>query len=141
MRSAASVVPAFDIGLARTRDSQRAVRHVLGDRRARCGEYAVAQRNRRDQIGVAADEAIVPDDGLALHIAIIVDNHRTAAKVYTLSHLGVADVGQMADLGSVADDRLFQFDKITNARVIADLTARTDICKRPTVACAPTADS
>ena len=131
MRSAASVVPAFDIGLARTRDSQRAVRHILGDRRARCGEYAVAQRNRRDQIGVAADEAIVPDDGLALHIAIIVDNHRAAAKVYTFAHFGIADVGQMADLGTVADGRLFQLDEVADARVIADLTARTDICERP----------
>ena len=60
---AAAVVPALKIGLAGTRNAQRTGRNVLGDSRTGSRKRTVAQLDRRNEVGVTADEAIVTDLG------------------------------------------------------------------------------
>ena len=130
MRCTAAVIPAVERGLTRARDRERTVRYVLGDRGAGRGEHAVAQLDRGDQIGVAADEAVVADDGLVLDIAVVVDDHRAAAEVNALADRRVADIGQMRDLGAVADRRFFQLNEVADAAAVADHALRADIGER-----------
>ena len=125
MRCTAAVIPAVERGLTRARDRERTVRYVLGDRGASGGEHAVAQLYRGDQIGVAADEAVVADDGLVLDVAVIVDDNRAAAEVYALADRCVADVGQVRNLGAVADGGLFQLHEVANAAATAGGYRRT----------------
>ena len=92
---AAAVVPALKIGLAGTRNAQRTGRNVLGDSRTGSRKRTVTQLDRRNEVGVAADEAIVTDLGAVLVIAVVVDNDRAAAEVDALTDGRVADIGQV----------------------------------------------
>ena len=79
---AAAVVPALKIGLAGTCNTQRTGRNVLGDSRTGSRKRTVAQLDRRNEVGIAADEAVVTDLGAVLVIAVVVDNDR-ACLLYT----------------------------------------------------------
>ena len=92
MHATAAVIPAFFVFLPCTGNCHRTVRHVLSNRCACGGQYAVAKLNRRHQIGVAANEAVITDDSLALGIPVVVDDNRAAAEVYALTDLGIAVV-------------------------------------------------
>ena len=67
-----------DVPLLAARDRQRAGGHVLGDRRAGGDVGACADRHRRDQLRVAADERAVLDDGRMLLHAVVVAGNRAA---------------------------------------------------------------
>lgn len=98
---AAAVIPALKIGLAGTCNAQRTGRNVLGDSRTGSRKRTVAQLDRRNEVGIAADEAVVTDLGAVLVIAVVVDNDRAAAEVDALADGRVADIGQVRNLGAV----------------------------------------
>ena len=104
--SAAAVVPTLKIGLAGTCNAQRTGRNVLGDSRTGSRKRTVAQLDRRNEVGIAADEAVVTDLGAVLVIAVVVDNDRAAAEVDALADGRVTDIGQVRNLGAVADGGL-----------------------------------
>ena len=108
VRGAAAVVPALKIGLAGTCNAQRTGRNILGDSRTGSRKRTVAQLDRRNEVGIAADEAVVTDLGAVLVIAVVVDNDRAAAEVDALADGRVADIGQVRNLGAVADGGLLQ---------------------------------
>ena len=91
MHPAAAVVPAFLVVLTDTCHAECAVRYIAGDGCSGSGEHALAQLQRSDQIGIAADEAVITDGGLALDIAVIIDHNRAAAEVDALADLGITE--------------------------------------------------
>ena len=119
MRSAAAVVPALKIGLAGTCNAQRTGRNVLGDSRTGSRKRTVAQLDRRNEVGIAADEAVVTDLGAVLVIAVVVDNDRAAAEVDALAAVAVADVGEVRDLRAVSDDGVLDLHKVADLDVVA----------------------
>ena len=127
---AAAVVPALKIGLAGTRNAQRTGRNVLGDSRTGSRKRTVTQLDRRNEVGVAADEAVVTDLGAVLVIAVVVDNDRAAAEVDALADGRVTDIGQVRNLGAVADGGLLQLYEVADAAAVTDHALRADIGKR-----------
>ena len=127
---AAAVVPALKIGLAGTCNAQRTGRNVLGDSRTGSRKRTVAQLDRRNEVGIAADEAVVTDLGAVLVIAVVVDNDRAAAEVDALADGRVADIGQVRNLGAVADGGLLQLYEVADAAAVTDHALRADIGKR-----------
>ena len=89
--------PALHVGLAAPFDGQGPGGHVLGDGAAGGGVGAVPHRHRRHQVGVAADEAVIPDGGAVLVLAVVVAGDGAAAEVAVFAHVAVPDVGQVAD--------------------------------------------
>ena len=88
--------PAFEVGLAVTRDAEGLRGHILGDGAACGGVGTVADLDRSHEVGVAADEAVVTDRGAELVLAVVVAGDGAAAEVAVLAHIAVADVGQVA---------------------------------------------
>ena len=89
--------PVLQVGLAVPGDAQSPGGHVLGDGAAGGGVGAVSHRDRGHQVGVAADEAVIPDGGAEFGLAVIVAGDGAAAEIAVFAHIAVPDVGQMAD--------------------------------------------
>ena len=83
--------------------------------------------DRGDQVGVAANEAVIPNGGTVLPVAVIVDQHRAAAKVHPASHVGVPHIGEMGDLGPVPDGGIFQLHKVPHLHIPAHMAVGADI--------------
>lgn len=86
-------------------------------------------------------EAVVTDLGAVLVIAVVVDNDRAAAEVDALTDGRVTDIGQVRNLGAVADGGLLQLYKVADAAAVTDHALRADIGNGPTVVLLPTVDS
>ena len=89
--------PVFQVGLTVPGDGQGPGGDVLGDGAAGGGVGAVPHLDGGHQVGVAADEAVIPDGGAELVLAVIVAGDGAAAEVAVLAHVAVPDVGQVAD--------------------------------------------
>lgn len=113
-----------------TCNAQRTGRNVLGDSRTGSRKRTVAQLDRRNEVGIAADEAVVTDLGAVLVIAVVVDNDRAAAEVDALADGRIADIGQVRNLGAVADGGLLQLYEVADAAAVTDHALRADIGKR-----------
>ena len=72
--------PALQIGLALPGDAQRLCGHILSDGAAGGGVGTVAHLDRGHKVGVAADEAVVPDGGAELVLAVVVAGDGAAAR-------------------------------------------------------------
>ena len=116
--------PAFLVLLSAARDAQRAGRHVLGDRRSGRHVGARADRHRRDELRVAADEDAVLDHRRVLVDPVVVARDRARADVHLLADRRVAEVGQVAGLRPAPEPGLLQLDEVADARARADLGVR-----------------
>ena len=63
-------------------------------------------------------------------IAVVVDNDRAAAEVDALTDGRVTDIGQVRNLGAVADGGLLQLYEVADAAAVTDHALRADIGKR-----------
>ena len=90
---------------------------------------AVADRDRRDEVCVAADEGVVADGGTVLFRAVIVDRDRAAAKVAVLADVAVANIGEVRNLRAVGDRGIFDLDEIAHADMAPDRGAGADVSK------------
>src|SRR6185503_726812 len=100
--------------LARTAQGQRARGHVLGDGAAGGDVRALADRDGRDQRGVAADERARFDPRGVLVGAVVVAGDGPGPDVHPRTYGRVADVGKVRRLGPVAEGRLLQLDEIAD---------------------------
>ena len=113
--------------LAGSCDGKRHSRDVVRDGRA-CGNIcALSHAHGRNEIGVAADEGGVFDDGAVFFRAVVVDRHGAAAEVDVLSHVAVSHIGQMRDLCTVADVGVLDLHEIAHAHAVSDVRSRADI--------------
>ncbi len=98
VRGAAAVVPAFINGLPGACHGKRPVRHILGHGRPAAVNTRSPRLTGETRFGIAADKAVVADDGFVLIITIVIDDHGAAAEIDPLADLRVADVGEMETL-------------------------------------------
>jgi len=122
--------PVFFILLPRAGDGQRHGRDVVGDGGTGSDVRALAHRDRRDEVRVAADEGVVLDNGAELLRPVVVDGHGAAAEVAVSADIAVAHIGQMGNLGAVADGGVLDFHEVADLDAVADVRARPDIGER-----------
>src|SRR5476649_2349523 len=116
--------PAVDGDLARARQRQLTGRRVFGQRGAGADGGAAAHRHGRDQLGDAADEAVVFDHGARFVDAVVVAGDGAGADVDARTNGGVADVGQVVGLAVRGDLAVLDFDEIADVYVLGQLGAR-----------------
>src|SRR5258708_8291337 len=122
---------ALDVALLRAGDAERAVGHVLGDRRAGRGVGVVADRDRRDERGVDAAVDAAADPRPVLGAAVVVGRDRARAEVRVVTDVGVADVGQVRHLGAGADVGILDLDERARLGALAQQRARPQVGERP----------
>src|SRR6266851_2852026 len=81
--------PPVDVALLPRADRKRAAGDVLANRRPAADIRALADRHRRDQLRVAADERAVLNGRLVLVDAVVVARNRAGADVHLLADAGV----------------------------------------------------
>src|SRR5678810_1046220 len=86
--------PAVFVDLLAARDTERAGRHVLDDRRAGGDVGPLADPHRSDQLRVAADEGAVLDHRRMLVRAVVVARDGAGADVDLLADRRVAEIRQ-----------------------------------------------
>ena len=113
-----------------TLHSQGIIRHVLGDGRTCGGICTLTQFHRSNQIGVAADKAVVADDTALLFQTVIVYCNGTAAEVYLLAHIAVAHIGEVCDGGLLAYGGVLDLYEVTDLDAVLEVRVRTDMNER-----------
>ncbi len=116
--------PALLNGLPGARERERVGRHVLGDDAARADIGALADRDRRDQGGVRADEGAGADLGAVLVEAVVVAGDGAGADVGAGADARVAEIGEVVGLGARADLGVLDLDEVADPRLLAELRAR-----------------
>ena len=94
--------------------TQTTIRYVAADRRTRAHRCPFANPYRRHQRAVGADKRVVADQGLVLVGPIVVAGDGARADINPRADLGIAQLGQVVDLGTRTDAGLFGFDEITD---------------------------
>ena len=61
---------------------------------------------------------------MVLHHAVIVAGHGPCADVGELTHMGIANIGQMANLDAFIQHGIFDFDKVANVDIFGQLRPR-----------------
>src|SRR5215218_2775052 len=84
--------PALLNRLRRAFERERVRRHVPGDDGARADIGALADRDRRDEGGIRADERALADLGAVLVEAVIVTGDRAGADVRAFADPRIADI-------------------------------------------------
>src|SRR5262245_40390530 len=134
-------LPAGNAHLLRARERELTGRRVLGERGTRSQRGSTAHPDRRDQLGVRADEDIVLYDRAMLVRAVVVAHDGARADVDIFAYVAVADVSQMVrlrafayatrlDLDEVADVNLRREPRSragTHARVGPDVAVGADV--------------
>ncbi|MPM51431.1 hypothetical protein SDC9_98180 [bioreactor metagenome] len=116
-------------GLRRPGDGQAVVGYIVRNGGA-CGYVgAAAHPNRRDEVCVAAHEGPVAHHGAELGRAVVIDRHRAAAQIHVFADVRVSHIGQMRDLGAVADDGVLQLHKVPHLGVLPHGAAGTNVSK------------
>src|SRR5205807_7715656 len=119
----AALDPALLVRLGNAAQREGAFGHVFGDRRARADVGAVADGDRRHELGVAADEDLLSDPRSVLRLAVVVAGDDARADVGPFADVGVAEVGQVLRLRPLADDRVLRLDEVADPGVLLDLGA------------------
>src|SRR3954467_1876781 len=94
---------ALDVLLICPRDSQRTWGNVLGDHRPGPSVCVVADFYGSDEGGVNPGVNVLPDLGAIFVAPVVVRRDGAGSEVGPLPHLGVADVGEVGNLGAGAD--------------------------------------
>src|SRR5438874_498398 len=98
-------VVVLDVALLCASDPQCPGWHVLGDRRA-CGRPGVvADGDRGHQRDVDPSVYVLADLGAVLVLPVVVGGDGAGPEIRSLPHIGIADVGQVRDLGARAHVR------------------------------------
>src|SRR4029079_7790450 len=115
---------ALDVRLAGASDAEGVGGDVVGDHGAGSGPRPISDRNGGDEDSVAGGADITPDRGALLLRAIVVGGDVACSDVRVLADLGVPDVGEVRDLGPLADRRVLDLHERAGLGVGADVGAR-----------------
>src|SRR5689334_19400702 len=92
--------PVGNVALLARGDRQRLGRDALTNRAAAADVRAFADRYRRHQLRVAADERAVLDRRLVLLLAVEIAGDGAGADIHLLADHGIPEVRQVAGLGA-----------------------------------------
>ena len=106
--------PAVLYHLTRTGDSQGVGRNVIGYGGASRGVCSRADTDRRDEVCIASDKAVVAHGAACFVLTVIIDGDTSAAEVDTLAHIAVAHISQMRNLGAFVEDGILDLHKIAD---------------------------
>ena len=112
------------VDLAGARDGQRVGRHVGGDDAAGRDIGAVADRDRRDQRRVRADERAGADRRAPLVEAVVIAGDRAGADVGAGADVAVAEIAEVAGLDPGAEPAGLDLDEIADMHVGFEHRAR-----------------
>src|SRR5947199_2648832 len=87
-------------------------RDVLVDDRSCTGHGSLADANRRDEHGVAADEGLILDVRVVLAGPVVVAGDRSGANVDAGTDGDIAEITHVVDLGVIADRGILQFGEV-----------------------------
>src|SRR5688572_11661481 len=122
--------PPVLVHLPASRDCQRLIGHIVGDRRTGSHVGAFADRDRRDELRVAANEGAVADDGLVLLLAVVVAGDRAGADIDVLAYGRVSQVCEVARFRLAAERGLFQLYEVADVGLALDDAARAEMRER-----------
>ena len=120
-------------GLADARrdaDRQHAGRHVPRDDGAGARLRPVAQRHRRPEHRVHAQEHALSDRGAVLADAVVVRGDRAGADVRLGPHVGVAQVAHVVLADVLPEPAVLDLGVVADLRATADLRARPQVRER-----------
>src|SRR5205823_7612673 len=118
--------PAGDPFLFGAFDRETVGLDIARDHRSRPDDSAVANSHRRHQRRVRADERAGADHRPIFAEPIIIAGDRAGADVRPRADRGIADVGQVIDLGALTDFGLFQFNEIADLGPFGEPRTRAD---------------
>src|SRR3954454_4745451 len=95
-----------DVRLTSAGDAEGLGRDVFGDDATRCGVGAITDLHGGDERRVDARADVGADRRAVLGAAVVVRGDVARPDVRALAHVGVADVGEVWDLGALADRRV-----------------------------------
>src|SRR6185437_8332837 len=107
-------LPALERLLPTARDRQLSFRRIVRDHRAGADGGLRADRHRRHQGGVRADEGAVIDAGDELVHAVVVAGDGAGADVDAAADLGIAQVAEMVGLAAFADAGFLDLDEVAH---------------------------
>src|SRR3954447_17531340 len=122
--------PALDVPLLAGADRERARWNVLAHRRAGAHVGILADRHRRDELRVRADESAVLDGRPMLVRAVVVAGDGAGADVAALADHRVAQVGEVIRLAALPERRVLQLHEVADVRPFANLRTGAQACKR-----------
>src|SRR4030067_2683514 len=105
---------------------------MAGDGRAGAYRPALADRHRRDQLRIRADEHVVLNDRAVLVCAVVIAGDRARADIDAAAPGAVADVAEMIGLAVCRDLAVLDLDEIADmhpvmqSRTWAQSRIRTD---------------
>ena len=76
-------------------------------------------------------KTLAPDIGEMLFETIIIAGNGACPDIGARPHPRIADIGQMIGLGTLADHRLFNLDKIADMGIFANFSTRPEPGKGP----------
>lgn len=109
---------------------KRIRRNVLRDSRACRSSRIIPDSNRRYHICVTADKCVVAYCGAVLLYTVIVCRYTSAAEVYALAHIAVADICKMCYAGVYADFGVLDLYKVAYLYATVQMSIRAQMYKR-----------
>ena len=107
------------VHLPRPPQRNRFRRDVFRNDRAGARQRIIAHSDRRDKHGVGADEHPFADGGAVFHHPVVIAGDSPRADVGAFAHIGIAQIGQMADLDAFAKDGVLDLNKIKKSPQLA----------------------
>src|SRR6478735_11828076 len=123
--------PAVDVALLCAGDRELAGLDVTDDRGAGRDVGSVGDGARSDDDRVAADEAVLPDGGVALRHTVVVGEDRARADVGPGADGGVTAVAEVRHLRAVADLGVLRLHEAADLAVRSETRAGPQVGERP----------
>src|SRR5215212_9279945 len=109
--------PPFLYGLATAGDDETVRRDVVRHDRARAHERTAPDRDGSDERRIRADESAVADHGPVLTEAVVVARDGPRSDVHVRADAGIAEIGEVAHLGTGSDLHVLDFDEVADLHV------------------------
>src|SRR2546422_113682 len=110
-------------------------RDVLVDDRSCTGHGSLADANRCDEHGVAADEGLILDVRVVLAGPVVVAGDRSGADVDAGTDGDIAEITHVVDLGVVADRGILQFGEVPDLDEAAYARPRAQAARHQRLRC------